>query len=509
MVRAVGAKSKRRLSDEDVELLSEIARAYHRGRYGVRQSRADVVPSRKAFAAAYADYVRLARERGLDPACSKTLRRELKTGSLEVSELARRGARAAYPFAAPVIQIKGSRLVHGSRPFEVSHVDHQLLDIWCVSSATGALLGRPWITVIIDAYSRMPLGFALRFDSPSVHSVGCTIYDCIRRHGRFVDNLVSDRGPEFESVDLDIALGYLYTAHVRRPPSKGRFGSIIERLFGSLKTRIIDELAGSIDTVARSRELSASHDPRSHATWTLGGLSGLLEKYFFEIYPNLVHSELGTTPGESFRFGCEHAGERSVRQVPLDDTLELALSRTICGSTRKIPKKGGALRACYLNYFHEAFRHAELAGTRVPVRVSPANAAFVFFYSNHLGGWERAWLTTGSMEFSGVSWRHAQAIIEERGRQCLVAESGDAEMANAIVMSDVLVSIDEREREALVRRGEIDAEQAEETAGRVGVETTDEPGRLDGPEPQGLPGSDSKTTYLWDKLENYDDEQFD
>ena len=61
-------------------------------------------------------------------------------------------------------------------------------------------------------------------------------------------------------------------------------------------------------------------------------------------------------------------------------------------------------------------------------------------------------------------------------------------------------------------RGEIDAEQAEETAGRVGVETTDEPGRRDGPaqrEPQGLPGSDPQTTYLWDKLENYDDEEFD
>ena len=512
MVRSVGAKTGHRLSDEDVELLSEIARAYHKGRYGFRDDREDVVPSRTAFAAAYADYVRLARERGLEPAASRTLRRKLKTGSLDESELARRGARAAYRYAAPVIQLKGSRLVHGSRPLEVGHVDHQLLDIWCISAATGALLGRPWITVIIDAYSRMPLGFVLRFDSPSVHSVGCAIYDCIRRHGRFVDDLVSDRGAEFGSVDLDIALGYLCTTHVRRPPSKARFGSIIERFFGSLKTRIIDELVGSIDTVARSRELSASHDPRSHATWTLGALSALLEKYLFEIYPNLVHSELGTTPGETFRFGCEHAGERTARQVPLDDTLELALSRTISGGERKIPAKGGYLRACYLDYFHPAFRDAELAGTTVPVRMSPANASFVFFYSDHLGGWERAWLATGSMEFSGLSWRHAQALIEERGRQRLVAESADAEKANAIVMSDALMVIDEREREALVRRGEIDAEQAGETAGRVGLETTGELETLGGPaqpEPQGLAGSESETTYLWNRLEDYDDEEFD
>ena len=512
MIRPVGANTKRRLSDEHVELLSEIVQAYCTGGFGVREDRENIVPSRAAFEAANADYVRRAHERGLKPVSSRTLRRDLKTGSLELRELARRGARPAYRFAAPVIQLKGSRLVHGSRPFEVVHVDHQLLDIWCISGATGALLGRPWITLLIDAYSRMPLGFVLRFDSPSVHSVACAIFYCIRRHGRFADNLVSDLGPELGSVDLDIALGYLRTAHVRRPGSKGRFGSIIERFFGSLKTRLIVELAGSIDTVARSRELSASHDPRSNATWTLAGLSALLEDFLFNKYPNLVQGELGTTPAKTFQFGHEHAGERSARHVPVDDTLELALSRTIAGHTRKVPARAGYLRASYLDYFHPAFRDAELAGTSVPVRVSPANASFVFFYSAYLGGWERAWLTTGSMEFSGLTWRHAQAIMEERGRQRLVAESGDAETANALVMSDLLVTIDERERDALVLRGEIDAEQAEETAGRVGVETTEEPGTRDGPaqcETQGLPGSDSKTTYLWDKLENYDDEEFD
>ena len=41
-----------------------------------------------------------------------------------------------------------------------------LLDIFCISGATGAVLGRPWLTLIFDAYSRMPLGFALRFDAP-------------------------------------------------------------------------------------------------------------------------------------------------------------------------------------------------------------------------------------------------------------------------------------------------------------------------------------------------------
>ena len=154
---------------------------------------------------------------------SRTLRRDLKTGSLELRELARRGPRPSYRFAPPVIQLKGSRLVHGSRPFEVSSrgppIARHLVHLF---GATGALLGRPWITlhhrcVFPNAVGIRPCGLIRRV----CIRLACAIYDCIRRHKRFADNMVSDLGPELGSVDLDIALGYLRTAHARRPRIEG------------------------------------------------------------------------------------------------------------------------------------------------------------------------------------------------------------------------------------------------------------------------------------------------
>ena len=474
--RVDGVSSVRRTSPEQRALLREVAEAFHAGKYATRRDSGGTehrLPSRRRFAGAYADYVRVSRERSLTPRSERKLRREIDSYSIEESERARRGKRAGYKHAAPVGRLSGTLPVHGARPFEVAHVDHQLLDVWCVSGATGAVLGRPWLTLIFDAYSRIPLGYVLRFDPPCVYSALCAIYDCVSRHKRFPDSLVSDQGIEFESPDLLVALGYLRTAHVRRPPTKPRFGALIERVFGSIKTRLIDELRGSVDTVARSRELSSSHDPQRHALWTLASLSKLLERYFFETYPSLVHGELGTTPMDAFEFGMAHAGERVARYVPVDETLLLALSETVPGrdGCRYVPKGGGLITVTYLKFHHPAFSDGRVSGRRIPVRRCTADASFVYVLLPHKPTWERARLVSGSIDLTHCSWRQARALIEENGRQHLIASLPSAKDRNALIMSEILLSVDEHESEALDKRRERDAEQLTESRARAGTES--------------------------------------
>ena len=465
MFRPCGGSARcRQLSAEQLALLREVAEAFHRGKYSRRVdvSGSEIpLPSRRRVPAAYADYLRLSCERGIPARSSRMLRRELKRYSIEQSELGRRGRRAAYRYSPPLGRLSGTLPVHGARVFEVGHVDHQLLDVWCVSGATGALLGRPWLTLVFDAFSRMPLGFILRFDSPCIYSVLCAIYDCVVRYGRFVDALVDDQGIEFESPDIAVALAYFRTAHVRRPPTKPRFGTLIERQFGSLKTRVTDEVSGSIDTVARSREISSTHDPQRHAVWTLPALSQLLEKYFFETYPSLVHRELGAAPRDVFEFSMAHAGERVARHFPIDETLSLALSETVPGrgGARTVPKAGGVIRVCHNDFHHPAFSDARVAGRAIPVRRCSADASFVHVLLPHLGHWERARLVSGSIDLTQCSWRQARALIEERARQRLICSLAPAEQANALVMSEILLSLDEYEREALDRRRTVDDEQ--------------------------------------------------
>ena len=491
MFRTGRSAGSRKVTPDQLVLLRDVSEAFHRGKYNARVEDGSEPPlaSRKRFPAAYADYLRLSGERGLEPRSSRTLRRELKRYSIETSERNRRGYRAAYPHSSPQGRLSNDLPVHGKRPFEVAHVDHQVLDVWCVSGATNAVLGRPWITLVFDAFSRMPLGFTLRFDSPCIYSVLCAIFDCVLRHKRFADSLVDDQGPEFESPDLAVALAYLRATHTRRPPTNPRFGALIERQFGSLKTRVIDELSGSIDTVARSRELTSSHDPQRHALWTLPSLSKLLEAYLFDRYPNLVHGALGAPPREVFESATAQAGERVARRVSVDAALSLALSETVPGSNgcRTVPKRGGYVRVGYLDFHHPDFSDARVAGRSIPIRRSPADASFIYVLLPHRGTWEPARLVAGSVDVTNCSWRQARAMIEENGRQRLIASLPANETNNAKTMAGLLLSIDDHERGALARRRALDAEQQLETSSRIGVAAPGDGGHPGADAPEVVP----------------------
>lgn len=454
-------------------LLEEVAAAFHEGKFSTRKLPSGVVvpvPSRRRVPAAYSDLVRLSKDRGLTPCHQRTLRRKIESFSLEQSERARRGRRASYRYAGPVGRLLSTLGVHGERVFEAALIDHWRIDLRCVSGRTGAPLGFAWLTLIIDAFSYMPLGYVVRFDPPSVYSVLCALYDCIVRHGRAPDQVASDQAIEFESPDVTLAFGYCRTVHLRRPASKPRFGAIIERFFGALKTRLIDELSGAVDAVARERELEPDYAPERHALWTLAALSELLERYFFGTYPNLVHSELGTTPAETFAYSLEHSGARAARRIANDDHLHLALSQTVPGrgGTRKVPKEGGPITVGYNRYYHPEFANGKVAGRSVPVRRCAADASFVYVLLPHLSDWEPARLVAGSINLAGLSWRQARALIEERSRQHLLASLPRATLANTEEMSKLLRWADAYEHEALLLRQTIDAEQADESLVRIG-----------------------------------------
>jgi hypothetical protein len=77
------------------------------------------------------------------------------------------------------------------------------LDIELRSSSTGRLLGRPWLTLLIDAYSRRILALYLTFDAPSYRSCMMALRICVQRCARFPQAIVVDGGKEFHSIYFD------------------------------------------------------------------------------------------------------------------------------------------------------------------------------------------------------------------------------------------------------------------------------------------------------------------
>jgi len=62
---------------------------------------------------------------------------------------------------------------------------------------------------------------------------------CVKRYGRLPTAITVDGGPEFRSVYFEQLLRCIELRKHQRPSSEPRFGSPLERLFGTLDTSFI------------------------------------------------------------------------------------------------------------------------------------------------------------------------------------------------------------------------------------------------------------------------------
>ncbi len=139
-------------------------------------------------------------QRGIIAPSYKTYRLAIRRRSGFEQTLKRRGHRAAYEKETFYWELDLKTPRHGDRPLEIGHIDHTQLDIELVCSLTGRVLGRPWLTILTDAFSRRVLAFYLTFDAPSYRSCMMALRECVYRHGRLPQIIVVDGGHEFEST---------------------------------------------------------------------------------------------------------------------------------------------------------------------------------------------------------------------------------------------------------------------------------------------------------------------
>ncbi|MTJ50941.1 DDE-type integrase/transposase/recombinase, partial [Dolichospermum sp. UHCC 0259] len=195
-------------------------------------------PRQAPAASVYRLYVRACNELNIQPLSSRTFYHRLKQRPIHEQTKKRQGAKAAYSTEPTILELTKTTPQHGDRPFAIVHIDHTQLDIELRSQATGRNLGRPWLTLLIDAYSRRIMSVYLTFDPPSYRS-------CIQRFGRFPQTVVVDGGKEFHSIYFDTLLARYHCIKKTRPGGKPRFGSVIERLFGTTNTEFVYNLLGN------------------------------------------------------------------------------------------------------------------------------------------------------------------------------------------------------------------------------------------------------------------------
>ncbi|MEH7459149.1 TnsA endonuclease N-terminal domain-containing protein [Bacillus sp. JJ1127] len=292
-----------------------------------------------------------------------------------------KGPRAAYQVVSTYWELEMTTPKHGDFPLNIAHLDHTELDIELVSSQTGKNLGRPYLTLMTDAYSRRVLAFYMSFETPSYRSCLMAFRDCVKRYNRLPQQIVVDNGKEFHSVYFETFLAMYEREIKRRPSAQPRFGSIIERFFGTTNTAIIHNLQGNTKIMKNVRQVTSSINPKTQALWTLPRLTLALEYYFYEIYDNFEHPALGQTPRESFQTGLLEAGERAHEFIQYDALFRI-LTLPSAKSSETIVQTNRGVRINYLNYWNDEFKNPKIERDKVKVRYDPFNIGEAYAYVN-------------------------------------------------------------------------------------------------------------------------------
>lgn len=337
----------------------------------------------------------------------RTVRRRVAALDHHALDVARRGTKAAYGSQPFYWTLGYGTERHGDRPWQVCHIDHTKVDIEVVDSETGMNLGRPWLSIMVDAYSRKVLASELRFDPPS-HSADAAVLDqCVEKHGRLPDTLIGDGGSDFNSAWYEIFLAAnRVTKKVR--PGEPRFGAVLERVFGTANSMLFHNLRGNTKATRNVRQMTDWVDPKKRAVWTLAELKDLLGD-FLRIYHATIHEALGVTPDQEYEAAMRMLGDRPMRLIAYDETFRMSLLPTTDKGTAIVDRVRG-VQIGYLHYRSDAFAEPGVHGTGVPVRYDPKDVRHAFAFVN--GRWVEA-ICTELRNLGPMTAREMDLITKE------------------------------------------------------------------------------------------------
>lgn len=308
----------------------------------------------------------------------KTFTRWSKKWDPHKVKRAQEGARAAYD-TEPWHVIHHHTPRHGERPFEIGHIDHTQVDIQLRSVEPGGPTRKPWLTVLLDAYSRYVLAWVLSFNSPSAESCRAVLMQCIKNHNRLPDRVVTDSGAEFESVYYETLLSRFKVGKVTRALGKPRGGSLIERWFGRTNENFVHTLCGNNTPLQKPRTMSSTHDPRTRTNWDLGSFQDRFGKFIDNTYHQMLHHALDASPAEVFAAGCAQSGARLERYIPSNVITEVTcMPSTRKGTAKVVVSRGVCINSLY--YSSRELLNPTWAGKQVEVRYDPMDSSTAYAY---------------------------------------------------------------------------------------------------------------------------------
>lgn len=206
------------------------------------------------------------------------------------------------------------RIVKGTlkitRLLERAEIDHTPIDLLVVCRVTRMVLGRPWLTLVIDRMSRMILGFYISFHAPSAYSVLYALRMAVLPKGDLLKEIEGIKNPwparglprtmamdngmdlhadAVEAFALEAAVELLYCG-AAHPELKGA----IERMMRTISHDLFHQLPGTVFNCVDAR---GDYPSENKAAIDIDQLTRILIKWVVDVYHCTPHRGLsGKTP---------------------------------------------------------------------------------------------------------------------------------------------------------------------------------------------------------------------
>lgn len=387
---------KRRLDEAWTAYIVQTYRAGNRG--GRRMSRAQVAVRVAARALEVGDR---------HPPSRASVYRVLQS-EIDQQEVRSRVRSIGWQGETLVLKTREGLEVEVKESNQVWQCDHTRVDLMVVDQV-GAVLGRPWLSTIVDTYSRCIIGLHLGMEAPSAVVVCLALrhailpkqysaaYELTQLWGTYglPQYLYTDGGKEFHAKHLEqVANELKIVLCQRRYPAEG---GIVERPFGTLNSELFATLPGYTGNGTKRRPKQAE----TNASLTLMQLEKQIVRYIVDRY----NQNLDARMGNQSRLGRWESAR--LAQLPLlgERELDLCLMR----QERRRVYRSGYVQFANLSYQGEHL--AGYAGEEVVLRYNPRDITTLLVYQQQ--GNKDVFLTRAhavGLETESLSLAEAQAI---------------------------------------------------------------------------------------------------
>lgn len=228
------------------------------------------------------------------------------------------------------------------RHLERMQADHTQLDLYVDFGDN--ILARPWLTLLLDSYSKAILGYWLTPEPPSAESVMQALRIAVMPKDLVVlggdpswswpmygipSELTLDNGKEFHGKDLEMAAAELGVILTFTPPRKPYYKAQIERKFGEINRSILSQLTGQV----------FKYEPEKHGKDYPHLSFDEFKRIFLQWVCTVLHrtsNQEGNTPEELWYESVQKFGTPGAGLAP--DYIEMCLSKS--GEERIIHPNG-------------------------------------------------------------------------------------------------------------------------------------------------------------------------